>query len=186
MLFTFHIQIVEISNPEVWRKITVPHQFSFLHFHHIIQAAFGWEDSHLFEFSPDGIGSSPSIGIKESDSFWSEGTADKNAARVKLSRIFTEAGQTYIYTYDFGDSWEHQITLEEIKEGAFTKAGCIAGQGYCPREDCGGVWGYRELKEIMKKPRHKEYKSMREWLGLSKEQTFDPDAFDLERTKKIL
>ena len=39
-----------MEDPEVWRQILVPSQFTFHQFHQIIQVAFGWDDSHLYEF----------------------------------------------------------------------------------------------------------------------------------------
>ncbi|MBE9592266.1 MAG: plasmid pRiA4b ORF-3 family protein, partial [Proteobacteria bacterium] len=45
----------------------------------------------------------------------------------------------------------------------------------CPPEDCGGIWGYAELLEIINNPEHEEYEEMMEWLG----GEFDPEHFDM-------
>jgi len=41
----------------------------------------------------------------------------------------------------------------------------VSGQNACPPEDCGGVYRYREIIEILTDPSHEEYKSVVEWFG---------------------
>jgi len=89
------------------------------------------------------------------------------------------------YEYDFGDSWDHQITVEDILEpstGATRKAECLGGARACPPEDCGGLGGYADLLKILKSPRHREHKSMKEWLG----RPFDSEFFDIEAANVCL
>ena len=80
------------------------------------------------------------------------------------------------YTYDFGDNWEHTVELEEIlprdKDVEYPR--CIAGERACPPEDCGGIWGYEDLLQIISDPEHEEYEAMLEWIG----GEFDPEHFD--------
>jgi hypothetical protein len=52
----------------------------------------------------------------------------------------------------------------------------------CPPEDCGGVWGYTDMIEILKNPDHKEYESYKEWLG----DEFDTEYFDIDSVNNIL
>jgi hypothetical protein len=52
---------------------------------------------------------------------------------------------------------------------------CIAGEGACPPEDCGGTYGFAELKEILAGPDSAERDEMQEWVG----GDFDPASFDL-------
>lgn len=77
------------------------------------------------------------------------------------------------YVYDFGDYWDHKIQLEKIlpREKGVNYPICIKGKRASPPEDCGGVWGYEELLEIIKDPDHEE---TMEWLG----EDFDPEHFD--------
>ena len=81
-----------------------------------------------------------------------------------------------LYTYDFGDNWEHIITLEKIlprkKEVKYPI--CIKGERACPPEDCGGIWRYKELLAILQDPNHAEYKETLEWVG----KDFNPEYFD--------
>ena len=57
---------------------------------------------------------------------------------------------------------------------------CLAGKGACPPEDCGGVWGYADLKEILADPGHEEHEDMLQWLGLDCAADFDPAEFRIE------
>ncbi len=110
MTFQFKIQLQNITNPPVWRRVLVPADATFSTFHSIIQSAMGWEGMHLYSFSPTGYGSIPWI---EEDEFEEEEDAydededeeadelfpsasDDNirATKLKLSDIFKKKGQT--------------------------------------------------------------------------------------------
>ena len=191
MFFQFKIQLKRITQPTVWRRVTVPGHFSFTKFHRVIQAAFGWEDYHLFQFSPKGYGSSPIISIPDPD-FDTMGRNDRqrlHATKTTLTEIFTAEKQKFTYIYDFGDDWIHEITLEKIAVDASLSCTCLAGKGACPPEDCGGPWGYAGLKEIVENPKDAEYEEMREWMGLEPGEEWKPEDFDLAdaqaRVKKI-
>jgi hypothetical protein len=177
MTFQFKIQLKNLANPSVWRRVLVPAQFSFHRFHLVIQEAFGWENYHLFQFSPKGFGSHPII----KDPFEGDEYEEfMNASKTKLDKIFYEKGRSFTYIYDFGDGWEHKITLEKITEDKTLTADCLAGKGTCPPEDCGGSWGYMNLIEILKDPENPEYAEMKEWLGLDDDEEWDADQFDLK------
>jgi hypothetical protein len=182
MTFQFNVQIRDIKSPTIWRDLLVPANFSFHHFHNILQVAFGWDNTHLYEFSPEGMGSSPGYGLP--DDF--TGTVDKNSTRFLLSDHFTSIKQQIIYTYDFGDCWEHIITLEDIHKTPTRYATCFDGEGACPPEDCGGVLGYKSFKKILNDPLHKEYDSMRVWIGLRKRQLWNANKFKKKETSRIL
>lgn len=50
---------------------------------------------------------------------------------------------------------------------------CTDAEKACPPEDCGDVWGYSDLPEILKGSSHPEYDEYIEWLP----QGFNPDPF---------
>lgn len=184
MAFQFRIQLRNVQKPPVWRKVIIPESFTFEQLHLVIQESFGWGNYHLYQFSPSGYGSEPVIAIP-SDDDWEKPAM--NASKTKLFSVFKTADQKFTYIYDFGDDWVHSILLENILPDKVLKATCIAGKGACPPEDCGGPWGYERLKEILKNPRHKEYKEMKEWIGMEDmEDKFDPNGFDLEYVNEIL
>lgn len=178
-MLQFKIQIKDIKKPPVWRRVIVPETFTFHRFHEVIQAAFGWENCHLYQFSLKDRGSKKRITLP-SDYDW-EPVID--STKEKLKDIFKKEGQTYTYIYDFGDSWMHEITLEKITDEKSLKASCLAGKGACPPEDCGGSWGYEGIKKLFEiEPNSDEANEFREWLGLEDNEVFDPNKFDLEET----
>lgn len=187
--FQFKIQIKEITHPPVWRRIKIPSHFTFEDLHYAIQISFGWTNSHLFQFSPKGFGSWPEIKQKFDDDLFDDefGQGDVFEAHLKtLSEIFMKEKQKYTYIYDFGDSWEHIITLEKIEKESLLYPKLEAGKGKCPPEDCGGIWGYAQMKETMENPADPEYREYQEWLGLGRNEKWDPKSFDLEDSRNSL
>ena len=96
--------------------------------------------------------------------------------------------EKFVYVYDFGDDWIHDITLEKIDEGAVLEHPvCLTGKGACPPEDCGGIYGYEEMKEVFaQRPKSKQAKEYRQWLLLNKNEEFDPVRFDFEEVNGFL
>lgn len=185
--FQFKIQIKGITKPPVWRRVKIPSYYTFEDMHEIIQSAFAWESYHLYSFSPTGYGSYPVIQeIKEGiEDFSFSGFDDPiDAKETILAEIFVEEGQKYTYIYDFGDDWIHKITLEKIIEEASEKPVCLAGKGKCPPEDCGGIWGYEQLKETLSDKSHPEYEEYKEWLGLEDSEEWDAKEFNLKEIQE--
>jgi hypothetical protein len=134
----------------------------------------GWDNYHLHVFNAGGEeygDADPELGIR------SDG-------RVKLNDVVRGPKARLQYTYDFGDDWEHLIEVEKAlePEPGVRYPVCIAGKRACPPEDCGGIWGYEELLEVLKDPQHEEYEERLEWLG----GAFDPEAFSLEEANARL
>jgi hypothetical protein len=85
------------------------------------------------------------------------------------------AGKRFVYEYDFGDDWQHEIVVESVNEDATaTTPTCVDGGRADPLEDAGGPLGYTRLLRILANPRHREHDAMKEWAG-----DFDPAAFNL-------
>jgi len=92
-----------------------------------------------------------------------------------------------LYTYDFGDGWEHDIVLEKVlPPDPVVGLSCLAGKGACPPEDCGGAWGYANLKEALADPGHEEHEDLLDWLGLDSAADFDPAQFGLDEVNARL
>jgi hypothetical protein len=114
---------------------------------------FSWLDYHLYEFEIKG--ERYSAPDNESDA--------RDATQVSLSSLRLKEGDRFVYSYDFGDDWEHEVLVEEILGESLENAVAIlvdgARQG--PPEDCGGPHGYmRALGSI-------EYSSGRARRGSS-------------------
>ena len=182
MAFEFKIQIKGISKPPVWRKLKIPDNFTFHQFHLAIQNAFGWYQCHLYEFSERGYGSDFSIQMPHEESEENE----MDSGKTKIKSVFKKEGKRFIYIYDFGDDWTHQIILENVTSEKILKPVCIAGKGKCPPEDCGGIYGYQNFLSILKDPTNEEYEETRVWAWLEEGEEWDTKEFNLEETNKML
>lgn len=181
----FSIKItLNSSSPSIWRRILVPSDYSFFDLHCAIQNAMGWFDSHLHGFAIGQKRTTRTMSIKfpdpeEENSFW-EDDDYKDERKEKIRDYFGKSIKQCVYTYDYGDSWDHTILFEkEINTDSKQKyPQCIAGKNACPPEDCGGLGGYDHLIEVLKNPKDKEYDDMLEWLGMEDPKEFDPSHFD--------
>lgn len=178
MTFQFKIQIQGITKPPVWRRVEVDADSNFRDLHNIIQLAFGWTFSHLYSFAEKAYSSGFQI---EDPEFMDEDFREAaDATKIKLKDIFKSEKQVYIYVYDFGDSWEHKITLEKITDEKLLRPICLDGKGKCPPEDCGGAWGYEDMKATLSDPSDPEYEDLVSWLGLEEDEIWNPHEFNLE------
>lgn len=166
------------SKPPIWRRLEVPSDCTLRRLHGVIQAAFGWEDYHLWVFEVAG----EQYGVADRE------LEVRSAAAKRLSQVAPGAGDRLRYTYDFGDDWGHDIVVEAVgdAEPGAAYPRCLAGRRACPPEDCGGMWGYDDLLEILADPAHKEHEDRMEWLGLTSAAEFDPDAFNLEQINSTI
>ncbi|BCV20697.1 plasmid pRiA4b ORF-3 family protein [Moorella sp. Hama-1] len=156
--------------PPIWRRVQVPGGITLAKLHKILQVVMGWYNRHLYQFTING-----SHYGEPDDEFLVE---VRNARRQKLKDVVNQEKQRFIYEYDFGDGWEHEIVVEKIlpPEPGKRYPVCLKGKRACPPEDCGGPWGYASLLHILQHPGHPEYEDMRAWAG----EDFDPEDFDLE------
>jgi hypothetical protein len=160
------------AKPPIWRRLEVPANISLARLHRVIQAAFGWTDSHLHAFeTPYG-----DFGVAD------PGIGHRAEAPVSLEQVAHAEKSKIRYTYDFGDNWEHEITVEKIlprqKKTSYPR--CTGGRRAAPPEDCGGIYGYADLMDVLANPDHPEHQEHLEWLGLNSPAKFDPAAFDVQ------
>lgn len=87
---------------------------------------------------------------------------------VMVTQVFSHVGTTITYEYDFGDGWMHHLELVQISTHPTDEVlpQIIGGENACPPEDCGGTYGYKELKEVLLDPVHPEYKGTIRWVGV--------------------
>lgn len=165
--------------PPIWRRIQVPGNYSFWDLHVAIQDAMGWTDTHLhvFEIINPRKDFKEEIGIPDEE-FGSDGPRVLAGWEKKISKYFTARNNEAIYIYDFGDDWQHTVKFEKIldRDKNVQYPLCLTGKRACPPEDCGGIWGYQELLEILSDSGHEEYEERIEWLG----EDFDPEHFDVK------
>ena len=147
LTYQFKIKLRGITKPPVWRRVLVPAHFSFTGFHAVIQEACGWWNVHLYCFCDRQYGRLLNIAdVREDD--WGY-APDFDARKFTVGEFFGDGGivNKLCYVYDFGDDWTHDITLEKVLDEYSDHATCITGKGACPEEDCGGQWGYEDMKE---------------------------------------
>ena len=169
-----HIQLADID-PPVWRRLLVPGSVRLAKLHDMVQAAMGWNDSHLHCFE---------IGDERYGSHFDDYPEDEIDEKTVTVTAALEGHSRFLYEYDFGDSWEHEVVVEStwtISTG-LKFAVCIDGERACPPDDCGGPYGYAQMLDAAADPSHAEHDDVVRWLG----GPFDPAAFDLAATNAAL
>jgi hypothetical protein len=150
--------------------------------HEYLQIVMGWTNSHMHHFRvEDRLYGDPRL----MDATFGE-LKYADTTRTRLSDILPEHGRrfAFLYEYDFGDSWEHEILFEKAVEPE-PKAKyprCLEGERACPPEDVGGVWGYADFLEAMANPKHESHRDMKEWIG----GKFDPEKFSVVAVNREL
>ena len=166
MLCEFRVEL-KGTDPAVWRMIQVPHRATLHRLHEVLQVAMGWTDSHLYLFHVGGeVYGEPSPE-------WESEVQDSTS--TTLEEIVSEGSPSFLYEYDLGDSWMHEITLRGTLEAKGEgRPRCTGGARACPPEDCGGPPGYEYFLEAISDPGHEEHDVLLEWAG----GDFDPEDFD--------
>lgn len=164
--------------PPIWRRLQVPGDISLFKLHFVFQIAMGWTNSHLHEFHIAG----QYYGTLFEDE-WEEREI-RPESDYQLEQVIPGKGFQFGYLYDFGDSWEHTVRVEDILEstGEQHYPACLAGARACPPEDVGGTGGFEEFLEAIADPNHPEHESYLTWLG----GNYDPEAFDRDRVDREL
>ena len=163
------------SRPAIWRRLQVENGITLGRLHDTLQMVMGWTNSHLHGFrrlQPSQKGTRRRLLPIES--------ADEKATR--LDELLRRPKDWLVYDYDFGDSWEHEVLLEEIcpLPSSARLPMVLAGHCACPPEDVGGLSGYYHFLGVIKNPNHPEHEDMLEWAG----RDFDPTAFDVQEVNR--
>lgn len=165
---------VSLRDTDVWRRLVVSASLTLRQLHAVLQTAMGWEDYHLHLFDVDGVlyGDVEEI---EGQPLGDEETFTLMQAADVVSE--------FMYEYDFGDSWHHDIVIEQTMPSVGTGTPhLIGGAGACPPEDCGGSGGLEHLLEVLADPSDEEHEEMLEWVG----GAYDPDALDIDTLNAAL
>jgi Plasmid pRiA4b ORF-3-like protein len=188
----FKVTLNYIS-PKVWRRIQVPDDYTFWDLHCAIQDAIGWMNCHLHGFVISEKNARPidAIRIQMPNPEWDEGD-ELNESEELLIDWLPKRVKQCLYTYDFGDTWNHTILFEKMLPAEKKRYPiCIAGKNDCPPEDCGGPGGYAHLRSVINQSSSREGRELREWMGLEKGGTFDPSHWactdvEFENPKALL
>ncbi len=170
------------SKPKIWRRIILSADTLLEDFHKIIQTTMGWTNSHLHQFIKNKTYYTYPLEDDDLNSY--DNSVDYIKKKIRVEDLLVIEKDKIIYEYDFGDGWEHEILLEKINlvDLKMKIPVCVAGKMECPPEDCGGIWGYYNLLEVMQNPKHPDYKDTREWF----EGDLDSEYFDKDEINELL
>lgn len=189
--YQIKIELID-SKPLLWRRVIMPADATFKRLHDIIQNAMGFKggyphEYHLYEFElPE-----KRMRVTNDDEAYEEykfyerkyknanlsgesdidrhiiqniiGTTIRKPQSLKIDS-YLERYKALRYVYDFGDYWQHLITLEKIIEDyPYGYPILVDGEGDCPPEDIGGISGYEEFLSVMADPNHEEYEHYKTW-----------------------
>jgi hypothetical protein len=162
--------------PPVWRRVEVLGDCTLRELHRVIQATMGWTDSHLHEFAIAGC----RYGVAD----LADSSLIQNERTARLDELIHEEGLTFVYEYDLGDRWRHEILVEKIEspDPDTRYPVCSEGGGACPPEDCGGAAGYAMVLSLLDHWACEEPDQVRDWVS----RAFDPEAFQVERANDAL
>lgn len=150
------------------RRLIVPLGITFKELHQIIQIAFDWRDRHLYDFNLfDDAGHCVLNIISEYEEVF-EPRADCPMLWDKDVWIddYLKAGMKILYTYDYGDDWRHQLTVQGIVTDYDKNYPiCIMAEGNRPPEDVGGIPGFEAFQEIINDPDHPEHAEVKRWIA---------------------
>jgi hypothetical protein len=158
-IVTIRIELVD-TDPLIWRAVEVPTSITLKALHDIIQAVMGWFDCHLWEFTV----ATRKYGLPMDEDWGTEPRFE--ASKVRLRDVLAPGKTIIDYLYDFGDSWEHRLTVSGVRQGdsALSYPRYIGGERNSPPEDCGGIPGFYELLDAIADPDHPNHADMVEWL----------------------
>jgi len=171
------------SKPPIWRTIQIRSTATFWELHCAIQDAFSWNNSHLhsFNFTDKKSGTVLCFGIPDDDGF-DDPFETLPGWKHKITKYLNPDFPKIEYLYDFGDDWAHTIKLEEVlpAETGVNYPRCIKGKRNSPPDDCGGIWAYSDMLEVLENPQDADYEQTKEWIESMKDGPFDPAQFDPE------
>jgi hypothetical protein len=163
------------TRPPIWRRLLVSEDLTLAELHLILQAAMGWQNTHVHAFTIHG----QRFGTPDPDDFVP--VVDERKHRIGP---LVRKGARFEYEYDFGDEWEHTILVEDVRAPATTETlpSCVAGRRACPPEDCGGPPGFADLLEALDAPKTRRHRDLLAWIG----GHFDASRFELAEVNEAL
>jgi hypothetical protein len=162
--------------PRIWRTVQVPALYSLADLHQVLQVTFGWKESHLHDFDVGDV----RFGMADVE----DELLAVDERFAPLGAIAAE-GTAFVYRYDYGDDWKHDVFVERVIDARSTwdvEISCLGGARACPPEDCGGPPGYARMLEILADPRHEEHREIRTWVG----KKYESEFFDITAVNRKL
>lgn len=187
--YDLHVSIQD-TEPEIWRRLLVPESLTVAEFHLAVQAAFGWEDRHLFAVRCVDLHGRPRVIVGPDGE--AEDLDAEQASAVVLSELLDASkpgSAAFEYEYDLGDAWTHDVQLLGPTRLAAGEMTCLDGAGRGPVEDSGGPHGYRRFVQILQDQGLAEHNDANRYLHAMTGEFafyFDAAAFDLDAANRRL
>ena len=180
-IYQLHVWIRQIT-PMIWRRLLVRSDSTIAELHDTLQIAFGWSDAHLNRFHIHGQG----YGVYRDGGI----SFSTDADQVRLCEFKFRINERFLYEYDFGDGWQHEVRIEArlAQDEKRTYPYCIGGKRRAPPEECGGPLAFivrrdalplhvADLLEAIQddceagdfgavRDRSEDLEALHEWLGL--------------------
>jgi len=175
------------TKPPVWRRLELAGDLTLSRLHEVIQVTMEWTDSHLHRFRTGSEYRSPhfvtGIDVDEGE----DGVLEDD---IRLDQLVATEGDRLWYEYDFGDGWDHVLTVEKLLDEPPARARCTGGRLACPPEDCGGPGGYQELADWVRSGHDEsllpsvfeDAAQAHGWVP----REWHPDQFDVEEVDAVL
>jgi hypothetical protein len=176
-LFVYQIKVVLIGiTPPIWRRFHVASNITFYDLHCVLQIVMGWGNYHLYQFVASGIELSDSVTAAE--------LGIRSAEQMVLGQLVHNSAARFVYEYDFGARWEHELLLEKQMPlvGQRPLPICLAGERACPPEGSGGSQGYTRFLESLRERTRPMYLTKQTHIV----PPFRPEIFDLNRVNANL
>jgi hypothetical protein len=103
-VYQLHVWQREIS-PLIWRRLLVRSDSIIADLHYTLQIAMGWEEYHLHQFVIRG----KRYGVAQPGGMW----FPDDPTQVRLADLRLRLRERFLYEYDFGDLWQHEIRVEQ-------------------------------------------------------------------------
>ncbi len=107
----------------------------------------------------------------------------QDAGKVSLREVLKPRKTVIDYLYDFGDSWEHRLSVSKVRlaEAGIQYPRYAGRENNAPPEDCGGLPGFYNTLDALADKKHPDHAEAKEWFG-----TYDPGKVDELRIKRAL
>ncbi|MDZ8274800.1 plasmid pRiA4b ORF-3 family protein [Microbacterium aquimaris] len=155
------------EKPPIWRRLDLRSSMTLDAVHDVMQAAFGWSESHLHRFSVGGDGWDRGAQLFLCPFDVDEGEDDGVPEQeVRLDEVVAGAGDRLFYLYDYGDNRQVVLRVEDVRatDGVVPLAVCVDGRRAAPPEDSRGLEG-AELLAIQGDPARFDPQEVNDELG---------------------
>jgi hypothetical protein len=132
------------AEPPVWREVRIPREIPLTVLHWTIQSVMGWQAEHLHGFARgNGYWGAAAVWVPEPRE------SNENPERDATLGQLLGRGRTATYMYDFGDDWEHRLTVQATDPADIDQIELVDGRGGFMLENVGGVYGLSEAVSLV-------------------------------------